>query len=95
MSDNGINVEGLAVAGGKLFAGLRAPTLDGKAFIVTIDADQLFDEDASINEGNSHAISVQLGPGSRDPRLSPTCAESTPHSRQINALAKKLALHFW
>ena len=25
----------------------------------------------------------------------PTCAESTPHSRQINELAKKLALHFW
>jgi hypothetical protein len=37
MSANGLNVEGLAVAGGKLFAGLRAPTLDGRAFIVTVD----------------------------------------------------------
>src|ERR1700716_708157 len=26
---------------------------------------------------------------------SPTCAESHPPYRQINALAKKLALHFW
>ncbi len=63
MSANGLNVEGLAVAGGKLFAGLRAPTLDGRAFIVTIDAYKLFDERASINEGNAHAISVQLGQG--------------------------------
>jgi hypothetical protein len=63
MSANGLNVEGLAVADGKVFAGLRAPTLDGKAFIVTIDADKLFDESAPINESNAHAISLQLGLG--------------------------------
>jgi hypothetical protein len=27
--------------------------------------------------------------------LSPTCAESTLHNRQINELAEKSALHFW
>jgi hypothetical protein len=27
--------------------------------------------------------------------VSPTCAESHPDNRQINSLAKKLALHFW
>jgi hypothetical protein len=27
-------------------------------------------------------------------RVSPTCAESTPHNNRINGLAKKLALHF-
>jgi hypothetical protein len=63
MSANGLNVEGLAVAGGKLLAGLRAPTLGGKAFIVEIDADKLFDESASINESDVHTISVQLGLG--------------------------------
>lgn len=63
MSANGLNAEGLTVMSGKLFAGLRAPTLDGNAFIVTIDADKLFDESASINEGDAHAISVQLGFG--------------------------------
>jgi len=63
MSANGVNVEGLAVVDGKLFAGLRAPTLDGKAFIVTIDADRLFDERASINEGDVRAISVPIGAG--------------------------------
>jgi hypothetical protein len=63
MSANGVNVEGLAVVGGKLFAGLRAPTLDGNAFIVAIDANRLFDERASIGEGDVQAISVPIGAG--------------------------------
>jgi hypothetical protein len=63
MSANGVNVEGLAVAGGKLFAGLRAPTLDGRGFIVTINTDRLFDERASINEDDVHVISVPIGAG--------------------------------
>jgi hypothetical protein len=63
MSANGINVEGLAIVGGKLFAGLRAPTLDGKAFIVAVDAERLFDEKASINEDDVKTISVPMGVG--------------------------------
>jgi hypothetical protein len=63
MSANGLNVEGLAVADGKLFAGLRAPTLDGKAFIVAVDADRLFNEKASTNEGDVKTISVPMGAG--------------------------------
>jgi Protein of unknown function (DUF3616) len=63
MSANGVNIEGLAVVGGKLFAGLRAPALDGKAFIVTINADRLFDERASIKEGDVKTMSVPIGAG--------------------------------
>jgi Protein of unknown function (DUF3616) len=63
MSANGVNVEGLAVVGGKLFAGLRAPTLDGKAFIVAVNADRLFDGRASIDESDVRVISVSIGPG--------------------------------
>jgi hypothetical protein len=63
MSANGVNVEGLAIAGGKLFAGLRAPTLDGKAFIVTVDPDKLFDESVPIKQGDAHVVSVPLGFG--------------------------------
>jgi Protein of unknown function (DUF3616) len=63
MSANGLNVEGLAVVGGKLFAGLRAPTLDGKAFILAINVDKLFNERASINEGDVRTISLPLGAG--------------------------------
>jgi Protein of unknown function (DUF3616) len=63
MSTNGVNVEGLAVADGKLFAGLRAPSLDGNAFVVAIDADKLFDEHASIEEGDVKTILVPIGTG--------------------------------
>jgi hypothetical protein len=63
MSANGVNVEGLAVVGGKLFAGLRAPTLDGKGFIVAVDANRLFDERASIDEGDVRSFSVSIGAG--------------------------------
>jgi hypothetical protein len=63
MSANGLNIEGLVVLGGKLFAGLRAPTLDGKAFIVTIDVDKLFDPDSPISESDVRVISLPLGPG--------------------------------
>jgi hypothetical protein len=61
MSENGVNVEGLAVVGGKLLAGLRAPNLDGKAFILAINTDRLFDERASIKEGDVQTISVPIG----------------------------------
>jgi hypothetical protein len=63
MSANGLNVEGLVVVGGRLFAGLRAPTLAGMAFIVTIDVNRLFDEGASINVGDVKAISLPIGAG--------------------------------
>jgi hypothetical protein len=63
MSANGVNVEGLAVVGENLFAGLRAPTLDGKAFIVAINVDKLFDERASIGQGDVRTISVSIGAG--------------------------------
>ncbi len=68
MSANGLNIEGLVVTGGKLFAGLRAPTLDGKAFVVAVDAGRLFDDNASIDESDVRVISVSLGPdrGIRD-----------------------------
>jgi hypothetical protein len=68
MEANGLNIEGLVVSGGKLFAGLRAPTLDANAFIVAIEVDKLFDPVATIGESDVRIISVPLGPdrGIRD-----------------------------
>jgi hypothetical protein len=63
MSANGLNIEGLAVAGGKLFAGLRAPTHDAKAFIVVVEVDRLFDNSVPVGESDVHTISVPLGIG--------------------------------
>ncbi|RJF89925.1 DUF3616 domain-containing protein [Oleomonas cavernae] len=42
LADGGLNIEGLAVAGGTLLVGLRAPSSDGKAFIVSVPPDLLF-----------------------------------------------------
>lgn len=39
---DGINVEGAAVVGGELLAGLRAPSLNGNAYIVSVPVDHLF-----------------------------------------------------
>ena len=39
---NGLNIEGIAVVKDRLYAGLRAPTIEGDAFLVEADVDALF-----------------------------------------------------
>ena len=39
---NGLNVEGLAVVGARLYAGLRAPSRDGIAYLVSVPVEPLF-----------------------------------------------------
>src|SRR3954464_2721240 len=48
LEPNGLNLEGLAVVGGMLYAGLRAPSLDGSAFIVSTDVEPLFTPDTPL-----------------------------------------------
>ena len=38
----GVNIEGLAIKGGRLFFGFRGPAVDGTAKILAVDADALF-----------------------------------------------------
>jgi hypothetical protein len=40
--NNGLNVEGIAVVGDRLFVGLRAPSIRGKAYLVAVKIDDLF-----------------------------------------------------
>lgn len=42
LADNGINIEGIAAANGRLHFGLRAPSVDDHAFIVSVRANALF-----------------------------------------------------
>jgi hypothetical protein len=42
LGENGLNIEGLAVIGGKLVAALRAPVLGGEAYLLTTDIEPLF-----------------------------------------------------
>jgi Protein of unknown function (DUF3616) len=61
MTQNGLNIEGLAVVGGKLYAGLRAPILGKNAFLVVVDVDRLFDAARPIGEADVSEIALDLG----------------------------------
>jgi Protein of unknown function (DUF3616) len=61
MTQNGLNIEGLAIVGGKLYAGLRAPVLGNKAFLVGVDVDRLFDAARPIAQADVSEIDLDLG----------------------------------
>jgi len=58
LEPNGLNLEGLAVVGGTLYAGLRAPSLEGQAYIVATDLEPLFTPDAPLA---TRALPLALG----------------------------------
>lgn len=66
-SAQGLNVEGLAVVGDRLYAGLRAPVLDGQAFLVPVPVAALFRADETPL-ATPQPIRLALGPdvGIRD-----------------------------
>lgn len=58
--DNGLNIEAIAISGDKLIAGLRAPSIDGNAFLVVANLDTLFAAEGGGFAAND-AIPVPLG----------------------------------
>lgn len=65
----GTNIEGLAVAGDRLFVGLRTPVTDGKAHIVSAPVTALFAAGtAPLDPGivTSHIVPLGAGVGIRD-----------------------------
>jgi Protein of unknown function (DUF3616) len=56
----GLNVEGIAIGDGRLFAGLRAPVLKRKAFLVSVSVSDLFSRDPSPRP-EVRVIPLQLG----------------------------------
>lgn len=61
--ENGLNIEGLAVIGDTLYAGLRAPSLDGKAFLVAVSVEALFAEGHEPYTGTPLVIPLEVGEG--------------------------------
>jgi hypothetical protein len=61
-ASDGLNIEGLAVVGDKLFVGLRAPSLDGKAYILGASVADLFAPGNAPAAGKPEVIAIQLGP---------------------------------
>lgn len=62
-SENGLNVEGLAVRGDELMLGLRGPSLDGSAYIVTMSVKSAFPSESNPPAGAGQAYPLPLGPG--------------------------------
>ena len=67
-SENGLNIEGLAVQGNQLVIGLRAPSIQGVAFLVRTDIGPLFAEghDPELPSSKTFPIAVPEGTGIRD-----------------------------
>lgn len=59
LNKDGLNVEGVAVVDGRLLAGLRAPSVGGNAFIVSVPVEELFAQDPAT--GKAAVIELPLG----------------------------------
>lgn len=61
---NGLNIEGMAVIGDTLYAGLRAPSLEGSAYLISVSLDALF----APGDLSAKPVPLALGPnaGIRD-----------------------------
>jgi len=42
LGQNGVNIEGIAVQGGRMHLGFRGPSVEGQGFIVSVEADAVF-----------------------------------------------------
>jgi hypothetical protein len=62
---SGVNIEGLAVKGGRMYFGLRGPSIDSEAFIVSVDKDALFTRDQPLR-AEVHALKLGAQTGIRD-----------------------------
>ncbi|SFJ99344.1 DUF3616 domain-containing protein [Methylocapsa palsarum] len=61
IQEDGLNIEGLAVVGDKLFAGLRAPTIEGAAYLVGVKVSALFAPGHEPLRGEPEIIPIALG----------------------------------
>ena len=70
---NGLNVEGLAADDSQLFIGLRAPSIDGNAYIVKAKTAELFAEghDPAVSAPEVIPVAVGVGAGIRDLAMLP------------------------
>lgn len=64
LQQNGLNIEGLTSAGGKLFFGLRAPNKNGRGFVIELSPKDLFH--GKPDKLKVHEISIPKGRGIRE-----------------------------
>lgn len=67
---NGLNIEGIAAMDGRLLFGLRAPSLNKGAFVLDVEAENLFKPDAELSPRLSH-VEIGENAGIRDMAVLP------------------------
>jgi len=63
--ENGLNVEGMAVSNQRLWVGLRGPVVNCTAYVVSMDADAVFDAEGRL-DSRAHALALDPDHGVRD-----------------------------
>ncbi|QDW39630.1 DUF3616 domain-containing protein [Bradyrhizobium sp. KBS0727] len=58
LDDNGANVEGIAVKDGRMYLGFRGPSVDGDAFLISVDAEAVFTAHKALD---ARLIPLKLG----------------------------------
>ncbi len=66
LDDYGLTIEGVAIRNGILYAGLRAPLLDGRAVVASVPVSALFDETSGVPNLTLHSLTIGPGNGIRD-----------------------------
>ncbi|GEP04310.1 DUF3616 domain-containing protein [Methylobacterium oxalidis] len=62
-AQDGLNIEGVAAIGDRLFFGLRAPSIGGRAFVLAVRADDLFAPEGRGSAPAGERIELDLGEG--------------------------------
>jgi uncharacterized protein DUF3616 len=63
-ADNGLSIEGIAVRGGRLYAGLRTPSLDKGSPVISVSLGAMFGRDSP--DPQLHMLQLGAGRGVRD-----------------------------
>ena len=64
LTDNGVNFEGLSVANGQMYFGLRGPSIDGHGFILEVSVNRVFGD--SVEGEKVHRLNIGFERGIRD-----------------------------
>lgn len=68
LQENGVNIEGIAYdpINRHLYAGFRAPSIDGQAFVLEVESRVVFGTTSEFKDAQLHAIKLGEGYGIRD-----------------------------
>ncbi len=92
LGQGGINIEGLAVRNGRIYFGLRGPSLDRHAFVISVDRDAIFTDNEPLH-AKSHDLKLGKHTGIRD--LAKVRNGLLVLSGPVNDQAIQPAIHLW